>query len=166
MPEEQPLAKYPDIPWSEITTWSFLSLRAQDLSSRSQIEELIWQMFDEPETQYFLYLAEGEIAPEAARHAEGRNEIYMRQVKRPFYLHRAGGDRTFTQIREAARGSVEYLQVTLRLTEKMTRGLTIQRQLAAAKAAEGSVVVPKLTIWGFGLDLGEIWKRIRRRKSK
>lgn len=170
MPEDpQTRASYPDIPWSKITKKALLSLRSEDLSSRAQIEDLIEIMFDEPETQYFLYVAIGEIAPQAARRAEEKNEIHMRQLKKPFFLHKAGGDHTFTQIREASKDGAEYFQVTLQLTERMKRDLMIQRQLVAAKAAreaESSVVIPKLTFWGFGLDLGELWKRIRKRSTK
>jgi hypothetical protein len=125
------------------------------------------QMFDQPETALYLYMAGGEFTPMAMRKAEERNDIQMRRLKRPFYLHRAGDDHSFGEIKEASSDGVEYKQVTLRLTEKQIRELTIQQYLDAEKATkqpDASVLILKPSFGGFGIDLKELWKRWHKKR--
>lgn len=160
--ENPPQARYPDLPWSSVGKETFVPLRAEDLSSRAQVEDLILRMFDQPETSFYLYLADGQFLPVAMRYSEERHEIQMPLVKRPFYLHKAGGDHSFSEIKEASPNGVEYKQVTLRLTEKKRRELTIEQHLQAgeAKRPPEPVLYVKPSFLGVSIDLKALWKRI------
>ena len=161
--EKTKLTTYPDFPWSSIEKGTFLPLRFEDLSSLAAVEELIERMFDAPETSYYLYTSVGQPAPSAVIHAEERGEIQMSLVERPFYLHRAGSDHSFSQILDASPDGVEYQRITLKLSEKMRRELTIQLHLATAEEMKPPDPVLKLepNVYGLGVNLRALWKRVR-----
>lgn len=166
MAERTALATYPDLPWSSIEKGTFLPLRFEDLTSRAAVEELIERMFDAPKTSYYLYTRVGQPAPGAVTHAEERGEMQMSLVERPFYLHRAGSDHSFSQILDASPDGVEYQRITLKLSAKTRRELTIRLHLATAEEMKPPEPVLKLepNVYGFGVNLGAFWKRVRGRK--
>lgn len=156
------LAKYPDLPWSSIRKGRFLPLRFEDLTSRAAIEELVERMFDAPEMSYYLYTRVGQPAPDAVICAEVRGEIQMSLVERPFYLHRAGSDHSFSQILDASPDGVEYQRITLELSEKTRRELTIRLHLDIAEEMKPPDPVLKLepNVYGLGVNLRALWRRV------
>jgi hypothetical protein len=158
--EERELPKFPDLPWSSIQKGTFIALRSEDVSSRADIEDLILHMFDQAETDFYLYTKVGQPAPSALLHAESRGEIQIPTASRSFYLHRAGGDHSFSEIEEASPDGIEYQQFTLKLTEKKRRELTIEQHLAAAdlKRDPDPVLELKPNISGIGVNLRALWR--------
>ena len=140
-----------------------MPLRFEDLTSRAAVEELIELMFDKPETSYYLYTTVGQPAPGAVIHAEDRGEIQMSLVERPFYLHRAGSDHSFSQILDASPDGVEYQRIALKLSEKTRRELTIRLHVATAEEMKAPEPVLKLepNVQGLGINLRALWKRMR-----
>ncbi len=154
---------YPDIPWSSIEEGKFLPLTLEDLTPRAAVEELIKLMFDAPEVSYYLYTRVGQPAPDAVINAVVRGEILTSLVERPFFLHRAGSDHTFSQIQEASPDGVEYQRITIKISEKTRRDLTIRLHLATTEELKPPDPVLKLepNVYGFGINLRAFCKWVR-----
>jgi len=156
-------AQYPDLPWSGVTVGRFLPLIPEDFPDPQSITELCQYLFGFPEHKVYLFHPFGNPVPDVLRQAEDTNDIVMSLFERPYYRHRAGSERTFTQIPEASQDGVEYVRIKLKLSEARRRAMEIQAHLQTAEASESdSPVILRPALWGIGIDLRNLWTRIKK----
>lgn len=162
MPTSDKLARYPDLPWSEVSVGQFLPLLPEDFSDPRSIDDLCRHLFEFPERAVYLYIPHNAPLPQVVRLAEKNNDILVPVFERPWYLHCAGTERTFVQIPEASVDGVEYAKVTLQLTQARRRIMEIGMHIQMSKAQESdSPMILRPTLWGIGIDLPKVWKRFK-----
>ncbi|MBI5438609.1 MAG: hypothetical protein HY936_06625 [Nitrosomonadales bacterium] len=156
------LARYPDLPWGEISVGHFLPLLPEDFSDSRSIDDLCHHLFDFPECAVYLYIPHDAPLPQVIRLAEENNDILVPLFERPWYLHRAGTERTFVQIPEASADGVEYAQVTLQLSQARRRAMEIELHIHVSKAHEtDGPMILRPALWGIGVDLPKLWRRFK-----
>jgi len=169
MSDEKGLPKWPEslpIP-DRIEETVMHELEAEDVESEDDIHELVRLMFAHNERGFHLFLEQGKPLNKAIKERLERFGILLGDSEFYYYKH-PKLERNYIRIQrhriqfdweqDVVDKGPMFFRTSLKLSQAMTRQLTIQEQLTIEKTQDVNPLELKPNVFGIGLDLSKFFR--------